>query len=151
MPEKDTDVLLEIEFQRIIMCSCPGRQRWCREAYGVHGIEGCLDPEFKNCGGQRGLSWWRKQNEQCLGDMETFQCAWRRAKSEICHCSRLRSHGIQTETTEKTQVATALSGSPKRLHFIVQAVESYIGLLSNWLVDLRSPLLIIENKNNFVL
>lgn len=113
MSEKNTDVLLEIEFQRIIMCSCPGRQRWCREAYGVHGIEGCLDPEFKNCGGQRGLSWWRKQNEQCLGGMETLQCAWRRAKSEICHCSRLRSHGIQNWNNREDPGGHSLEWQPK--------------------------------------
>ena len=49
MPEKDIDVLLWIEFQRKErLCPAVLAERWSGESYRLHGIEGYLDPEFKN-------------------------------------------------------------------------------------------------------
>lgn len=70
MSEKDKDVLLQLDFQRKeSLCPAVQAERWSREASGVHGIEGYLDPEFKNWGGRGGLfdgrnrmsmSWWQE-------------------------------------------------------------------------------------------
>lgn len=55
------------------LCPAVQTERWFREVDGVHGIKGCLDPEFKNWGGRGGLCWWKKQNERSLGGMENLE------------------------------------------------------------------------------
>lgn len=57
-----------------------------------------------------------------------------RVKSDGTVNFKLGSHGLQTEKMAKIQFSKALNANLKKLHLILQTVESHIGLLSNYLI-----------------
>lgn len=72
-----------------------------------------------------------------------------RVKSDGSPNFKLGSHGLQTEKMGKIQFSKALNADLKKLHLILQTVESHIGLLSNYAIVFHSPLFYKGDKNNF--
>lgn len=62
---------------------------------------------------------------------------------------KLGSHELQTEKMGKIQFSKALNADIKKLHLVLQTVESHIGLLSNYLIVFSFTSLFKGNKGNF--
>lgn len=109
------DELVWIEFQR--MRDYPQLSRR-RDGHGVHGIEGCLDPEFKDWGeGEGFVGGGNRMSNGLLMRYKKFGVCTeksKKVKSDGIVISRLKNQEIKIEMMNESQPAKALNADLRR-------------------------------------
>lgn len=151
MQEKDTIILQWTESQRINrLCPAVQKKKWCRKHTGYMALEAVWILNSRTeveVGGFLGRG-NRISNASVARKMWGVHGEEQRVKSDGFTTLNWGAMGYRLKRWARS-FSKALNADLKKLHLILQTVESHIGLLSNYAILFHSPLFYKGHKNNF--